>query len=344
MPSIELTETLRSTIKDLRKKKKKRGDELSKEIGKGAAYISQLENGKIKEIDFDLLDTIFHKITDLPDIQYNEFLDNLLNDTVSHLTKEELQHEKWMHQFNHEIRKFPITDALIIFIQKKLEELDYTPEEFVSVINQNRGLEGIDIPEANKLNIEIIDTGNSSFGIYSSIRFDLPNNFISQILSKEMTTINYINMEGILFNLFLSDNCTPEIAHEKTDQLLFDNQFYTIQERNNLIRGKAKSKIDNNEEFTYYDIQPTDYDKKYIKIKEDIGNGFDFLRDRDIVYACKRLESLSKNMHDDLGFITAIMAVPLYKIDNNLKQDFWNDYQALVKSYLDKSETQKTDD
>ena len=34
MPNIELTENLRSTIRDLRKSKKKRGDELSKELGK----------------------------------------------------------------------------------------------------------------------------------------------------------------------------------------------------------------------------------------------------------------------------------------------------------------------
>ena len=46
MPNIELTENLRSTIRDLRKKKKKRGDELSKELGKGASYISQIENGR----------------------------------------------------------------------------------------------------------------------------------------------------------------------------------------------------------------------------------------------------------------------------------------------------------
>ena len=49
MPSFELTENLRSTIKDLRKKKKKRGDDLSRELGKGASYISQIENGKIIE-------------------------------------------------------------------------------------------------------------------------------------------------------------------------------------------------------------------------------------------------------------------------------------------------------
>ena len=151
MPSLKLTENLRHTIRDLRKEKKKRGDELSKEIGKGASYISQIENGKIKEIDFDLLNEIFHKITDLSDKQYEDFMNKLLDETSSHLTKDELQHEKWMHQFNHEIRKFPITDSLVDFIQNKLNELHYTPEEFVDIINENRGLKETEIKEANKL-------------------------------------------------------------------------------------------------------------------------------------------------------------------------------------------------
>lgn len=337
MPSFELTENLRQTIRDLRKKKKKRGDELSKEIGKGASYISQIENGKIKEIDFDLLDEIFHKITDLPEKQYEDFMTTLLDETSSHLTKKELQHEKWMHQFNHEIRKFPITDSLIEFIQNKLNELHYTPEEFVEIINENRGLEGFEIQEANKLNIEIVDTGDGGFGIFSSIRFDLPKDFITKILSKEMTTINYINMQGILFNLFLSDNNTIEEAHTKAEQLLYDNQFYTIRERNHLIHEKLKEKSNNNEKFTFYDVQPTDYDKKYTKLKQDIENGFDFLRDKDIVYTCNRLESLQKNMHDDLGFMIAIMSSPLDQISHDLKKDFWNDYQKLVKSYIEKN-------
>ncbi len=336
MPSFELTENLRQTIRDLRKRKKKRGDELSKELGKGASYISQIENGKIKEIDFDLLDEIFHKITDLPEKQYEDFINNLIDETSSHLTTEELQHETWMHQFNHEIRKYPITDSLIEFIQNKLTDLNYTPEEFVSIINENRGLEGAELPEANKLNIEIIDTGNGGFGVFSSIRFDLPDDFITKILSKQITTINYINMQGIIFNLFLSDNNTIKEAHEKTDQLLYDNQFYTIRQRNKLIQDKLKEKQDKNEKFTFYDVQPTDYDKKYTMLKDDIGKAFDFLRDKDIVYTCDRLETLQKNMHNDLGFITAIMSTPLYRINSNLRQDFWADYQELVKSYIEK--------
>lgn len=338
MPSIELTDNLRQTIRDLRKDKKKRGDELSKELGKGASYISQIENGKIKEIDFDLLDNIFRKITDLPEKQYNDFLDNLLDNVNSHLTKEEIQHEKWIHQFNHEIRQFPITDSLIEVIQEELHKLNYTPEEFVNIINQNRGLEGMELPEPNKLQIEIIDIGYKGFGVRSSIRFELPEDFISKILSKETKTISYINMQGILFNLFLSEGNSNEDAHKKTDDLLYKNKFYTIQQRNKIIRDAIKEKTEKNEDFTFYDIQPTDYDKKYTQLKSDIDGAFNFLRDKNIVYACERLEFLSKNMHEDLGLIIALTSTPISKINSDLRKDFWNDYQELVKSYVDKSE------
>lgn len=339
MPNIELTETLRTTIKELRKDQKKRGDELSKEIGKGAAYISQIENGKIKEIDFELLNDIFHRITDLSGEEYDNFLDNLLNSTVSHLTSHELQHEKWMHQFNHEIRKFPITDNLISFISEKLQKLQYTPEEFIDIINQNRTLEDNDLLEVNKLKIGIIDFGNGRFRVQSSIRFDLPSDFISNILSKQMISINYINMQGIIFNLLLSDNFSIEDAHAKTDEILYQNHFYTISEREKLISNTVKQKTDNNEDFTFYDIQPTDHDKEYAKLKKDICNGLDFLRDKDIIYACDRLKTLSRNMHEDLGFIVAIMSSPLYKIDSDLRPQFWNDYKDFVRSYIDKTDT-----
>ena len=70
--------------------------------------------------------------------------------------------------------------------------------------------------------------------------------------------------------------------------------------------------------------------------KNDINNGFDFIRDKNIIYACERLESLSANMHNDLGLIIAIMSAPIHKIDSNLNQDFWEDYQKLVTSYIER--------
>ena len=262
---------------------------------------------------------------------------NLLDNVTSHLTEDELQEEKWMHQFNHEIRQYPITNSLVELIHDKLDELTLSPEDFVKIINENRGLEGIEISEPNKLQIEIIDMGNGDYRIFSSIRFELPLDFIDKILSKKTTTISYINMEGILFNLFLSEGKTLEEAHKETDDLLFKNKFYTIKERNELIRKSLKEKTDNNEDFTFYDIQPTDYDKKYVKLKSEINKGFDILRDKNIVYTCEHFEELLNNMHDDLPFIVAIMSVPLHKINSDLKQGFWNEYQKLIKSYIDKS-------
>lgn len=339
MPSIELTENLRSTIRDLRKKKKKRGDELSKELGKGASYISQIENGKIKEIDFDLLDQIFHKITDLSDSQYNEFIKNLLDTAASHMTNEELQYEKWMHQFNYEIRKYPITDELISFIRDKLAELHCTPRDFVSIINTNRGLEGANIEETNKLYIDIIDTGNGTWGVFTSIKFDLPSDLIENILNKKTTSINYVNMQGILYNIFISEGCTQQEAHKKSDALLDENKFYTIQKRNKLIHDSIKEKTSNKEDFTFYDVQPTDYDKKYEKLKHDITSGFNALRDKNILYTCERLDELLKNMKYDLGLVIAVMSAPIHKIDSTKKEEFWNDYKDLLSKYVPQKDT-----
>lgn len=342
MPNIELTEQLKSTIKALRKKKKKRGDELSKELGKGAAYISQIENGKIKEIDLDLLNDIFHKITDLSGSEYNNFLDTLLNDTVSHMTKEELEHEEWVIRFNYELRKIPITDSLVKFIQDKLNVLNYTSEQFVDIINENRGLNNDNtITKNNKLIIKIDDFGNGKLGVSQSIRFHLPKDFIQKIISKETTTINYINMQGIIFNLFLSDGNSIEEASKKATKLLYDNQFYTINERNKLIKEKLKENAQNDNFVPFYDVQPTDYDKKYVKLKSEIMDGFDALRDRDIDYTCKRLERFLKNMHYDLSLITAIMAAPIYKLDKNKRNDFWEDYQQLIIKYISSEYTKE---
>ena len=241
-----------------------------------------------------------------------------------------------MHQFNLEIRQYPITDSLIEFIETSLQKLNYTPEEFVAIINKNRGLEDITLSESNKLKIEIIDSGNGNLGVCSSIRFDLPKDFINNILSKKQKTISYVNMQGILFNIFLSENYSTDEAHNKTSGLLYENKFYTIEQRNKIIRDRLKEKAEKNETFTFYDIQPTDYDKKYAKIKSDIDDCLNFLRDKNIVYACERLEELSKNMHNDLGLIIAISSIPIYKINSDLKQNFWKDYQKLVHSYINK--------
>lgn len=335
MPSIKLTPKLCSTIRALRKGQKKRGDELSKEIGKGSTYISQIENGKIKEIDFDLLNIIFKKITDLSNDEYANFINEIVDSSVLHMSKKELEHEEWVHQFDYEVRLFPISDDLISYIKEHLQKLNYTGQQLVDIINQNRGLESFpnsDSLEPNKLRIEITPTENS-YMVRTSIRFNLDSDLIDDILSKKKRTINYITMQGIIYNILLSENYPSEEAHTKCKQILMENGFLTIKERNKIVRNNIKKNLDN-ENFTFYDAQPTDYDKKYHQLKNVINDRFDYLRDNDLLYAVQRMEQLTANMKNDLGFTIAVMASPLAKIPKEQKKAFWDDYAKLLKSYI----------
>lgn len=344
MPNIELTENLRTTIRDLRKSKKKRGDELSKELGKGASYISQIENGKIKEIDFSLLNKIFQKITDLSKDDYAKYMNNIIDNSITHMSKEELKHEEWLHQFNYEIRQFPISNELISFIREHLKNLDITPEDFVNIINQNRGLADYDSSslEPNKLKIEIIDQGKGNeYIVTTSIKFLLPPSFISDIINKKKHTINYITMQGIIYNILLLENTPRETIHDECDKILKVNGFLTIKERNKLIRKNIKEKTNNQEEFTYYDVQPTDYDKKYVNLKEDVDSAFTYLRNRDLLYAVKTLKNLSNNMHFDLGLTAAIMGSDISQLPKDSKRAFWEDYSKLLSSYINKTNLPK---
>lgn len=59
---VELSNSQREFIKAKRKQYGIRTDDLSKEIGKGSAYISQIENGKIITVPFDVLKLIAEKL------------------------------------------------------------------------------------------------------------------------------------------------------------------------------------------------------------------------------------------------------------------------------------------
>jgi len=143
-------------------------------------------------------------------------------------------------------------------------------------------------------------------------------------------------MQGIIYNLLLSENVPPEKIFDECDKLLKANGFLTIQERNKLIRDKIKEKTDNQEDFTYYDVQPTDYDKQYVNLKKDIDSAFNYLRNRDLYYALRTMKSLSDNMHFDLGLTAAIMGSSINKLPEKSKKDFWNDYSKLLASYINK--------
>lgn len=184
---------LQDKIKTLRKKNSKRGDDLSRQLEKGAAYISQIENGKIKEIEFDTLIQIFQLILNLSGTAFNNYMRNYIENILMDITKDDLIKEYWIHLFVVQEIQYPVTDFIREFISKKLSEHNKTPQELTSKINMNYQLNDIypyttDHYIPNKAYVNALCTGTYNDEEYSLtvwVHYDLERDFISKSCQKQ---------------------------------------------------------------------------------------------------------------------------------------------------------------
>ncbi|MBQ4523771.1 MAG: hypothetical protein IJA10_12585 [Lachnospiraceae bacterium] len=346
---VKLTDLLKETIKDLRKTYNKRGDILSKELDRGASYVSQLENGKIKDIEFDLLNLMFQHIVGLTGNDYNNYIQKYIFEIINNMSSRELLYsEEWIHIFTMQILQIDISDDIIEIIKKKLEQVQYTPEQFVKKINQNIfNRQWFDIKrEVNKLYVHISSSNYDNYSTYTDITYSLPEDYVAKILSKEITSISFIFMDGILKNLYTLETDDKAGAIKKTEKILFDNGFFDtieiFENLHNLSHQQQPLKVDiqdaDTDLFTFYDEVIVNYNEKYEKLKqqaiEKLDYAFERYRQEHRSYACETLEKILDNMDGDLGLIMVILSSPLNNIPRDMRHFFWEDCKALIESYL----------
>ena len=344
---VRLTDLLRNTIKDLRKSYNKRGDVLSRELDRGASYVSQLENGKIKDIEFDLLNKMFQLIIGLNGNYYNDYIQKYIYDIIGGISsKELLYNEDWLHIFVMQNFQIEISDTIIEVISRKLDQAGYTPEQLVKKINQNIfQYQWSDTKrEINKLYVNINHSSYDNYSLYTDITYSLPEDYISKILSKETTFISYIFMDGILKNLYALESVNQSAAFDKTEKLLFDNGFFNTIEIFESLHKLSHSQQPFNinatgdeDIFTFYDDVIVNYNEKYNQLKEKafekLNYAFDRYKDEHTAYACETLEKIIENMDGDLGLIMVILSSPLNTLPKDLRRFFWNDFKSLIERY-----------
>ncbi|PNT94167.1 helix-turn-helix domain-containing protein [Clostridium thermosuccinogenes] len=75
---IILTENIRNTIKNERKKHKIPGIKLSEKLGKSPGYVSHIEKGVIKKIEREDLENLFKHILNINNEELKNYINNLL--------------------------------------------------------------------------------------------------------------------------------------------------------------------------------------------------------------------------------------------------------------------------
>lgn len=344
---VKLTPLLQSKIKDLRKTYNIRGDILSKELDRGASYISQLENGKIQDIEFDFLDSIFQRITGLFQDNYNNFIRNYIINIISTTSsKELLYNEEWIHIYVMQNFQYPISERIIHIIKDKLSHLNCSPEKVVKELNRNRFQNkwSSSEREKNKLYVTIDDENYDNYYVYTDITYSLPEDYLSKILTGSLTTISYIFLDGILKTLYYMETEDLSGSIKKTKKILFDNNYFDtieiFENVHNLSHSQPplniESSVDDNS-FTFYDDVIVNYNEKYAQLEkqafEKLDYAFKCYKEEHSSYACEALEKIINNMNDDIGLIMAIISSPINTLPRNRRSDFWDAFKELLKKY-----------
>ena len=335
MPLIEMTEELIKIVKDERAKSKMSGETLASAIKKNRAFVSQLENGKIPLIDLEILHNILKVITKQSEDDFNVYIEELLRKILPHYSSDSIKKDEWMVIFDLQFREFSITDTIIDFITTKCTNLKISFEQLVGEINKNKDLEYSTIYEPNKLNVIF---QNDSLG--TVIRFSLKEDYIKNICSKRISKINYINLLGIIYNLFILENEDANNATILAEQFLESNDIITIVQRDIKKRENLKKILDAGEEDKYEFNEVTKNDTEYAKAYKKTEFWFRNLYDAKPDEAFKYLNDLNKNFESDWKLMFAIMGSPIFNLKAlsfNVKKDFFNDYKELLKKYADKA-------
>ncbi|WDZ54908.1 helix-turn-helix domain-containing protein [Paenibacillus polymyxa] len=330
MPKVKLTEELSRAIKNTRNDRGIKAADLSKYIDRSLAYISKLENNNAEFVDLEVLYKIFEFLLGKKE-DFLEHIQPLLEKTTIELTPDEIKEQEWIQIFDLEYRQIPIPDSLITFITKMLNELNLTAEEVILEMNKNEELSDQNILH-QKTNSLIFERNQEKPCSY--IVFDLKDNLLQKILSKQINVINYITMEGIVRTLYKMQGASIKEASEKAVLALNEHKFFSLYEKKELLQEKIHG-----EEL---DMVLTEFDKKNMTVVNTIMKHIKILSDWNIDYANRKLKNLEDSFETDPSFILAIIGSEFFKLANLDKEEkkvFLTDLSTLIDKHSDESTT-----
>ena len=333
MAKIIVSQVLADAIKMLRTQKGIKSKELAKEIGRTAGYISKLEKGVIKTIDLELVDTIFSFLIG-DNYKDTESWEKIYTSLQIKYTKSDIEEEIWFMNFDTVYRYLPIPEAIIDYVNEKINSLSLTREELLRLINQNAEL---DSEELNDKSIIENVWYQSKDGKGAAIKMNLKEEIFNGILNKKILSTSYINLFCMVYNILKFEKIKSgiilgEFEHAKlkreTTDILNAYKFYSISERENLINA-AQSKEE---------IQSllSTFDTNNAKLINDIINDFKLVSDMNVRITNERLADFLKNLDSDLWFILKIISLKFYLLESieiEKKKEFIKDLEELISKY-----------
>lgn len=341
---MNVTKELSEKIKELRLINKVKAIDVAEHIEKSPAYVSKLENGDIKTINYDELLKILTFISKSP-----EDLENFIDKLSLKLTPDERKEMIWLLNFDTVERSLPIPGNLIDYLNDKLSALGVDIPELVDYVNRNESITDI----IEKHNIDTSKYKSNYWYPYdcddklaeSFIIMRLIPNEIAALLEKKIDTTNYVTIESLLFNLLrleygkenpISKEKNNELRNETT-KILNSFKFYNSIEKNKLLKAST----------TKQELEAllSDFDIENRKLVNEFLEYISFLSDWNVKYTNEKMSLLNKNLDWDASYILTLASLPYFEIggiSKSLKSNLLNDIKELIEEYKKKPEQEKT--
>lgn len=344
MAKVNVTKELAEKIKELRLINRVKAIDVAEHIEKSSTYISRLESGDIKTMDYDELLKIFYFISK----DENE-LEKFINKLTLEFDDNELDNQTWFLNFDTVERNIPVPNDLVDYINKKLSDLGFSIPFVVDYINKNEEIKDI----IRKHNLDLskykdnlwypYDFKDEATAAFIIMKLDIT--IVTNILEKKADISNYVTIQSILYNLLrleqelkgpLSEEENSAIRNE-TSKILKLYKFYNTKEKNMLLNA-AVTEQELNSQLNEFDI------KNRAVVNELIGQIL-YLSDWNVKYTNEKLTLLNKNFEWDVSFALSIASLPYYELNNiskSLKSNFLADIKKLIEDYKSKPETIET--
>lgn len=334
MPKIKITEKLAEIIKNERENRNISARKLSEKLDKSISYISTIETLKVQRIDPSAFNDIFHAILeDLDDNAYNNYMNNLTSNVEFELTEKEKEKETWLAEYDLILRKIPIHNSIIDYINSELTNLNKTIDDLLIQLNKNETIKE-DI-ESNKLKVFFNDEKGDVSWAY---KFEVNKETLEKILNKEQQSCNYITMLGIIYSLNIIKGNTFIDSFELAEKLLSEHKFYRVKE---LRKAKSQNKIsktnkDTSEFYSYLSEEDLDLENQ----KRILDKHFSIFGELDVLYSLKTIKSLNNNLKSDLPFMFALFQIHFDRLKNvpkEKKQELINKIRKLTNELAEEN-------
>ncbi len=334
MPKIVVTDRLADTLKMLRTQNGIKSKDLAAHIGKTPGYVTKLEKKEVKNIELEMVDSIFSFLLG-EDYQKTEIWEKIYASLQIKYSKEEIEEEIWFSNFDTVYRYIPVPDSIVDYLNEKIEELNVSRELLLSRINANEALSTEEINDPNIVYNIWYPVKNGS----TSIKIKMSEKRFSNILDKKALSSPYIYVFCILYYLLKIekygeivkiDDLQNQKIFRETTSILNSHKFYSIAERNNIVReAQTKEEIRS---------LLSSFDNDNALLINKILNKLKLASDMDIRITNERLSGLLENLNKNIWFTLKVVSLDYHlldSIDTDQRKEFLKDVESLIQKYTD---------